>query len=93
MSELRWNPVLREWVITATHRQERPIQVQEAEKVKCPLCPGSIEVPTDYEICVFENRFPSLQRNPPEPIVEGNKLCRVKKARGICEVVLYSTKD
>ncbi|NDF95833.1 MAG: galactose-1-phosphate uridylyltransferase, partial [Proteobacteria bacterium] len=23
VSERRWNPILREWVITATHRQDR----------------------------------------------------------------------
>ena len=23
MSEMRWNPLLRQWVVTATHRQNR----------------------------------------------------------------------
>ena len=92
MSELRWNPVLEEWVITAAHRQARPIQLKKNDPGKCLLCPGGAEAPADYDICVFENRFPSLNRNAPEPIVRGDDLYRVKKARGICEVVLYSPK-
>ena len=36
MSELRWNPQLREWVITATHRQDRTFLPGPE---KCPLCP------------------------------------------------------
>jgi UDPglucose--hexose-1-phosphate uridylyltransferase len=88
MSELRWNPVLEEWVITATHRQTRPI---ESRASGCPLCPGVLEIPHDYEIVAFENRFPSLHRNPPDPIVEGDDFYRVREAKGICEVVVYSS--
>lgn len=86
MSELRWNPVLEEWVITATHRQKRPLMPG-----KCPLCPGVLEVPEDYNIVAFENRFPSLHRNPPAPVVEDDDLYRVKEAKGLCEVVVYSS--
>lgn len=93
MSELRWNPVLGEWVVTATHRQER---TYHPPKDYCPLCPtrpGAFptEVPAeDYEIVVFENKFPSFRRNPPEPAVGGSELYPVRPAKGICEVVLYS---
>jgi UDPglucose--hexose-1-phosphate uridylyltransferase len=93
MSELRWHPYLGQWVITATHRQERTFL---PPKEYCPLCPtrpGSIETEVpypDYEIVVFENRFPSLQRNAPEPAVEGTTLTPVMPARGVCEVVLYT---
>jgi UDPglucose--hexose-1-phosphate uridylyltransferase len=49
------------------------------------------EVPyPDYDIVVFENRFPSLQRHAPEPAVEGTSLTPVMPAQGICEVVLYT---
>lgn len=93
MSELRWHPYLRQWVITATHRQERTFL---PPKEYCPLCPtrpGSIETEVpypDYDIVVFENRFPSLQRHAPEPAVEGTELTPVIPAQGICEVVLYT---
>lgn len=92
MSELRWNPVLEEWTITATHRQERTFL---PPKDYCPLCPSregrETEVPAaNYEIVCFENKFPSLKSCPPPPAVEGDDLCPVMEARGICEVVLYT---
>lgn len=93
MSELRWHPYFEQWVITATHRQERTFL---PPKEYCPLCPTKpgkmeTEVPyPDYEIVVFENRFPSLQRNAPEPAVESTPLTPIVPAQGICEVVLYT---
>jgi UDPglucose--hexose-1-phosphate uridylyltransferase len=93
MSELRWHPFLEEWVITATHRQDRTFL---PPKDYCPLCPTKpggfpTEVPReDYNIVVFENKFPSLQSNPPQPAVEATTVSQVKPAQGICEVVLYS---
>lgn len=93
MSELRWNPLLGEWVATATHRQERTF-LPPADF--CPLCPTKAggfptEVPENtYDIVVFENQFPSLRTDPPLPAVEGGDLCPVRPARGVCEVVLYS---
>src|SRR3990172_9055516 len=94
MSELRWNPVLREWVVTATHRQGRTFL---PPKESCPLCPtrpGSspTEVPDpDYDLVVFENRFPSFRRSPPEPEVGETGLYKVRPAQGVCEVVLYTS--
>lgn len=93
MSELRWNPLLGEWVATATHRQERTF-LPPADF--CPLCPTKpvgfpTEVPeSTYDLVVFENRFPSLRRDPPPPAVEGAELYPVRPGQGVCEVVLYS---
>ena len=93
MSELRWHPLRQEWVITATHRMDR---TYKPPKDFCPLCPTKpgafpTEVPAeDYEIVVFQNKFPSLQPQPPEPDVEGTELTPVEPAKGECEVVLYS---
>jgi UDPglucose--hexose-1-phosphate uridylyltransferase len=39
---------------------------------------------------VFENKFPSLQKQPPPPAVEGTAVSPVLPARGVCEVVVYS---
>jgi len=94
MSERRWNPVLSEWVVTATHRQDRTFLPPAGY---CPLCPTQeggfpTEVPEpSYELVVFENKFPSLQRTPPLPAVEGFDLCPVQPSEGACEVVLYSS--
>lgn len=93
MSEMRWNPMMGEWVATATHRQDR---TYKPPKGFCPLCPTKqggfpTEVPSDnYEMVVFENKFPSFRRQPFEPDVEGTELYPVKSSQGICEVVLYS---
>ena len=93
MSELRWHPFLEQWVITATHRQDRTFLPPEDYCPLCPTRPGGFptEVPNDdYDIVVFENRFPSLQPSPPPPAVAGTALSPVEPAAGICEVVLYS---
>lgn len=93
MSELRWNPVLREWVITATHRQDRTFLPPRDYCPLCPTKPGGFEteIPEpDFEIAVFENRFPSLRPDPPEPAIEGDEMYRVRPAEGVCEVVVYT---
>jgi UDPglucose--hexose-1-phosphate uridylyltransferase len=62
----------------------------------CPLCPTEeggfpTEMPTDYDMAVFENKFPSLQQQPPVPDIAGTEFYPVRSAEGICEVVLYSS--
>ncbi len=94
MSELRWNPQLKEWVIVATHRQDRTYRPPAEYCPLCPTLPGAFptEVPAeDYEIVVFENKFPSLSQPPPPLGVEGSALYQTAPAEGICEVVLYSS--
>ena len=64
LSELRWHPLLAQWVITATHRQDRTFLPPEDYCPLCPTKPGGFptEMPADdYDIVVFENKFPSLQ--------------------------------
>lgn len=61
-SEARYDALSGEWVIVATHRQDRTHLPPANE---CPLCPSgdgyATEVPaSDYDVVVFENRFPSL---------------------------------
>jgi len=93
MSELRWNPLLGEWLATATHRQDRTFLPPAGF---CPLCPTTMggfptEVPEEtYDIVVFENRFPSLSPNPPEPAIAATDLYPIRPAQGECEVVVYT---
>ncbi len=93
MNQLRWDPTLGEWVAYATHRQDRTF-LPPAEY--CPLDPTKpggfpTEVPRDsYDIAVFENKFPSLSPDAPEPEGEGSVLTPAAAGRGVCEVVLYS---
>jgi UDPglucose--hexose-1-phosphate uridylyltransferase len=60
--ELRWDPLLGEWVAFAEHRQDRTFLPAAGD---CPLCPSRpghrTEVPAgSYDVVVFENRFPAL---------------------------------
>jgi UDPglucose--hexose-1-phosphate uridylyltransferase len=95
MSELRWNPFLDEWLITATHRQDRTFL---PPRDYCPLCPSRPGMPAteidreQFEIAVFENRFPSLRPHPERPSVEGTELMPVRPSVGVCEVVVYTPK-
>jgi len=82
--ELRWNPLLREWVIVAAHRQFRPWQ----PKTVCPFCPGSEETKGKWDVLVLPNRFPSLVENPPPPFSSPKPPYKVERARGICEVII-----
>ncbi len=93
MSELRWNPLLGEWTVTATHRQDRTFFPPPGYCPLCPTAPGGFptEVPEPtYDIVVFENKFPSLHLNPPAPAVEASELYPVRPAHGVCEVVVYT---
>jgi len=61
-SELRFDRQTGQWVIIAALRQDRTYKPLAGD---CPLCPGpsgsTSEVPApDYDVVVFENRFPSL---------------------------------
>jgi UDPglucose--hexose-1-phosphate uridylyltransferase len=94
MTERRWDPTRREWVVNATHRQERTFKPPEDY---CPFCPTEegAEYPTaiprpEYDMAVVENGFPSLQPDPPEPAVESTDLYPVEEATGQCEVVLFT---
>lgn len=93
MSELRFDPIRDEWVITATHRQARTFL---PPATYCPLCPTAdggfpTEIPApEFELVAFENRFPSLTLMPPASSVEGSELYPVAEAIGVCEVVVYT---
>ena len=84
-AELRWHPLLREWVAVATERQGRP----QLPDDWCPFCPGSGRVPDDYDVHLYPNDFPAFSfENPPFSAEPG--LFKSTGARGACDVVLYS---
>jgi UDPglucose--hexose-1-phosphate uridylyltransferase len=64
-SQLRYEPFLDTWVIYASHRQDRSYLPSAQD---CPLCPSAdhpTEIPaSDYEVVVFDNRFPALSPSP-----------------------------
>jgi UDPglucose--hexose-1-phosphate uridylyltransferase len=87
MAELRWHPLIKDWVMIASHRQGRP----QMPKDWCPFCPGSGNVPDEYDVYKYDNDFPALSQNPPQPDDVANDFFKVKPAYGKCEVILYSS--
>ncbi|SHF67741.1 UDPglucose--hexose-1-phosphate uridylyltransferase [Jatrophihabitans endophyticus] len=93
-SEARFDPLLGEWVVQASHRQDRTFQPPADQ---CPLCPSTAERATEipaprYEVAVFENRFPSLAQDVADvaPLVDGEPLFERRPGVGRCEVVCFS---
>ena len=90
-AHLRHHPILQEWVIYATHRQDRTFLPSPEDD---PLAPTTdprrpTELPAgSYDVAVFENRFPSLSLHcGPPPLVEG---VETAAAIGSCEVVVFA---
>ena len=86
MAELRYNPLTKDWVMIASHRQNRPQMPQGW----CPFCPGSGKVPDHFTVYEYDNDFPALSQNPPVPDDVETKLYKTREAYGKCEVILYS---
>jgi UDPglucose--hexose-1-phosphate uridylyltransferase len=86
LSELRWHPLLRQWVGVAAQRQGRP----QLPEDWCPFCPGSGHVPEHYDVHLYPNDFPALSFENP-PFSDGGELFVSTGARGACDVVLYSS--
>jgi len=87
---LRWHPLRGEWVTYAAYRQNRTYQPPPQYN---PLAPTrDAEHPTempdgDYEIAVFDNRFPSLALDAHEP---PTLTVPTAPANGKCEVVVFT---
>ncbi|MGY1812105.1 galactose-1-phosphate uridylyltransferase [Blastococcus sp. SYSU D00820] len=96
-SQLRFDALTGEWVAYASHRQTRTF-LPPADL--CPLCPTrpgrpETEVPeADYQVVVFENRFPSLatavDRDVP-PTAPGAPYAEQRPGFGRCEVVVFTS--
>lgn len=86
MAELRWHPLTKDWVMIASHRQNRP----QMPKDWCPFCPGSGKVPEKFDVYEYDNDFPALSQTPPTPDDVANDFFKVADSYGKCEVILYS---
>jgi UDPglucose--hexose-1-phosphate uridylyltransferase len=94
-SEIRLDPLTGEWVAMAAHRQAR---TYKPPADLCPLCPTKPGKPTevpeaDYDVVVFENRFPSFATwiTGERSTVDGMGLVPVAPGRGRCEVVCFTS--
>lgn len=87
---LRWHPLRGEWVAYASYRQGRTFMPPAEYN---PLAPtrdakNPTELPLgDYDIAVFENRFPSLTPSAHDAPVS---VVPTLPANGVCEVVVFT---
>jgi UDPglucose--hexose-1-phosphate uridylyltransferase len=86
MSQLRWHPLLRQWVGVAAARQDRP----QMPKDWCPFDPGSGKVPDHYDVHIYSNDFAAFSQDsaPFDPGASAD-LFGETGAHGHCDVVLY----
>jgi UDPglucose--hexose-1-phosphate uridylyltransferase len=95
-STMRFDVLTGEWVTIAAHRMDRTFLPPADHCPLCPTRPGRepSEIPApDYDVVVFENRFPSFAQItadvPAE--VDGNPLWPQRPAVGRCEVVCFTS--
>jgi UDPglucose--hexose-1-phosphate uridylyltransferase len=87
---LRWHPLRGEWIAYASHRQGRTFMPPPEYNPLAPTHDSQYptELPAgDYDIAVFDNRFPTLTlvaQDPPPLMVE------TLPANGTCEVVVFT---
>jgi UDPglucose--hexose-1-phosphate uridylyltransferase len=94
-SQLRFDRQTGQWVVIAALRQDR---TYKPAADLCPLCPGptglTSEVPApDYDVVVFENRFPSLSGGASPftlPSTDGDDFVSAP-GHGRCEVISFSS--
>ncbi|OBG45171.1 galactose-1-phosphate uridylyltransferase [Mycobacterium alsense] len=91
-ARLRFDRATGQWVIIAALRQDRTYKPPAAQ---CPLCPSptglTSEVPApDYDVVVFENRFPSLSGVGAPARAPADADFVSAPARGRCEVICFS---
>ena len=104
--QMRRDPLTGDWIPMATARMNRPITIGPgATATGNPLAarkPGDPyqdgEVPdTDYDVVVFENRFPSMVQVPGVPNetvdVDGSPLWLQRPASGRCEVICFDPNE
>jgi UDPglucose--hexose-1-phosphate uridylyltransferase len=93
-SEIRYDVLVDQWVVIASHRQGRTHLPPTTE---CPLCPSRdgrlTEVPArDYDVVVFENRFPSLAQDAEPVLGQGEDQPFLRRpGTGRCEVVCFTS--
>ncbi len=90
-SEIRYDPVLDEWVAIAAHRQTRTFLPPADECPLCPSRPGHLtEIPSsEYDVVVFENRFPSFSDRFADSEPQGPGVV-IGPGAGRCEVVCFT---
>src|SRR5829696_1413814 len=90
-THLRWHPLRGEWVAYASHRQNRtflpPPEYNPLAPTTDPAHPT--ELPAgEYDVAVFENRFPTMTGRAEEPAPPS--IVPTRPGKGACEVVVFT---
>lgn len=87
---MRWHPLRKEWVVYASHRQNRtflppkdysPLAVSKNKDFPTEMPAGN------YQVAVFENLFPSLTMAADD---KPSLSAETAPAKGVCEVVVFT---
>jgi UDPglucose--hexose-1-phosphate uridylyltransferase len=90
--QLRQDPLTGEWIAIATARQDRAL-LPTLDPLAVQSEGNASEVPSPYEVVVFENRSPSFGPGLSEAGLlgrDGIGIGRATEAVGRCEVVVFS---
>ncbi len=87
---MRWHPLREEWVVYASHRQNRTfLPPKDYSPLKVITDKNNpTEMPLgNYQVAVFENLFPSLTMSSD---AKPEMATKTTPSRGICEVVVFT---
>jgi len=91
---MRLDALTGDWVAIADHRQNRTFLPPTDQCPLCPSRPGAMqsEIPAhEYDVVVFENRFPSFATESTTAEAGLNPLFAHAGALGRCEVVCFTS--
>ncbi|KQU07236.1 galactose-1-phosphate uridylyltransferase [Rhodococcus sp. Leaf7] len=98
LSQMRFDVLTGDWVVIAAQRMDRTFLPPPDESPLAPSRPGHppTEIPaSDYDVVVFENRFPSLAQSAAAQhlpsSVDGEELWPLAAGTGRCEVVCFAS--
>ena len=98
LSQMRFDVLTGEWIVMAAQRMDRTFLPPADLSPLAPSRPGrpATEIPaSDYDVVVFENRFPSLAGSAAEQTlpdeVDGEPLWPLLSGTGRCEVVCFAS--
>ncbi len=88
---MRQDPLTAEWISIAASRQNRAFLPPADQDPLAPATPSNpSEVPSNYDVAVFENRSPSFGPELGSVDLDGVGLGRTAPSFGRCEVVCFS---
>lgn len=98
-AQMRQDPLTGEWIAIAAARQDRIVMPPAGLDPLAPQARGNpSEIPSDYDVAVFENRSPAFGPALPDAgsheadpaYLDGTALGRAVPAYGRCEVICFS---